>query len=643
MGNIESEKWRRQEIQAGDYQGDRFYYFKREMNVGSSCIKSYFSHIFIQICQSQSEVINSWKQTNHYLALKYQSKIEDVIEKSNFYLCLFVREKVRVKVRNEIESDSFCAKKYVFEDNGKSLDDILEDIENKIFRMNCLIPCKRFPKLENMVLQNFRGYAGKFQIDFKDCRERAASFVVIYAKNGVGKTSLFDGVEFALKGEIGRITSLLAKDKHNKYVGTIYHNRDNADKEAFVSLMLEGNISILRKVAKVAEEGNDCGVKTASKGKEITGTSKESERWNQIVLPHDKIDSFISATSSTAQYKEWIKTAAPLKRETEEFENAYREYKAAQRYCDKLKEKHEDVDNKLKSLSASQAAVKKLMGLIESYNKIAVEDQILYFSNEADIEQYDALVNQTRKFSRELGAKKALLEEKISLAGEVLNKGVSSCRNTIGAIEELNKSIQKLELQMKRKREVDVLLQADRENLSVVVTYQKEVDFLHKIAGYGIENVKRKNKEYQDICAKIDELEKSLEYFELSLKNAIEECGKAELKKKQCVSSQLAEEEYKQALSNTKKLDEINRTLKEIQAEYNAAKEQGEQCEKSIALITGTIERISSFRLTKDVMELKSREVLNARYVLDNVMQAQLYDFEDRYRKASMQKCKSLS
>ncbi len=31
---------------------------------------------------------------------------------------------------------------------------------------------------------------------------------MIYAKNGVGKTSLFDGVEFALKGEVGRIVEL---------------------------------------------------------------------------------------------------------------------------------------------------------------------------------------------------------------------------------------------------------------------------------------------------------------------------------------------------------------------------------------------------------------------------------------------------
>lgn len=386
MGNIGSERWKRQDISGSDWRDDDFYYFKREMNAGRSCIKSYFSHIFIQICQSQSEMENRWKKTNHYIALKYQSKVQEVIEKSNFYLCLFVKEQISVKVRNEIENDSFCAKKYLFEYNGKELPDMLEDIENKIFRMNFPIPSKEFPKLESMELQNFRGYAGKFLIDFRDSREKPASVVVIYAKNGVGKTSLFDGVEYALKGEVGRIVSVMAKDKYNKQKGAVYHNRDNADQEASVSMMMEGNIQILRKVARVAEGGNDCGVRTAIKGKEITGTSKEKDRWDRIVLPHDKIDSFISARTSTEQYKEWTKTVGLLSEETEEFENAYNEYRDAQRKLGKLKEKYEEIENKLDSLSGAQSAVKNLTEIIHLYNKAAEEGQNLFFTSEADLE-----------------------------------------------------------------------------------------------------------------------------------------------------------------------------------------------------------------------------------------------------------------
>lgn len=636
MGNIESEKWKRQEVLDSGWRDDGFYYFEREMSAGRSCIKSYFSHIFIQICQSQSEMENRWKKTNHYIALKYQSKVQEVIEKSNFYLCLFVKEQISVKVKNEIESDSFCAKKYIFENNEKTLPEMLEDIENKIFRMNCPIPFKEYPKLKSMELQNFRGYAGKFSIDFRDSREKPASVVVIYAKNGVGKTSLFDGVEYVLKGEVGRIVSLMAKDKYNKQKGAVYHNRDNADKDAYVSMMLEGDIPILRKVAKVAEGGNDCGIKTALKGKEITGTSKEKDRWDRIVLPHDKIDSFISARTSTEQYKEWTKTVGLLSEETEEFEKAYEVYKDAQKKLGKLKEQYGQIEIKLKSLSGAQSAVKKLTEIIQLYNKESEEGQDLFFTSEADLEQYDTMINQTKRYSRELETKKKSLEDKISLAREVLNKGVSSCQNIISSIDEVSESIKKTELQIQRKQELDALLQTDKENLSVVVTYQKEVNFLQKIGAYGVENAKGKCKEYLDIGIKIDELEKSLKYFELNLKSAIEEISKMELNINKYKLSQLSEEDYEQALNKAKELDEKNKKLVEIQAEYKAAKEQGEQYEKLIVSTKEMIEDVTGFQLPKDVMELKSGEV-NVSILLDDEKQKQLYDFEDRYKKVSMQ------
>lgn len=452
----------------------------------------------------------------------------------------------------------------------------------------------------------------------------------------MGKTSLFDGVEYALKGEVGRIISLIAKDKYNKQKGAVYHNRDNADKDAFVLMTLEGDIPILRKVAKVAEGGNDCVIKPALKGKEITGMSKDKDRWDRIVLPHDKIDSFISARSSTEQYKEWTKTVGLLSEETEEFENAYNEYRDAQRKLGKLKEKYEEIENKLKSLSGAQSAVKNLIEIIQLYNKVAEEGQALFFTNEADLELYDTMINQTKKYSRELETKKKSLEEKISLAEEVLNKGVSSCQNIISSIDEISESIKKLELQIQRKQELDALLQTDKENLSVVVTYQKEVDFLQKIGAYGVENTKGKCKEYLDIGIKIDELENSLKYFELNLKSAIEEISEAELNISKYKSTQLSEEDYEQALNKAKELDEKNEKLVKIQAEYKAAKEQGEQYEKLIASTKEMIEDVTGFQLPKDVMELKSGEV-NVRILLDDAKQKQLYDFEDRYRKVSMQ------
>lgn len=56
--------------------------------------------------------------------------------------------------------------------------------------------------VQKIKLKNFRGYEGNIEIDLSDKNNTPASFTVVYAPNGVGKTSLFDGVEYALKGEV---------------------------------------------------------------------------------------------------------------------------------------------------------------------------------------------------------------------------------------------------------------------------------------------------------------------------------------------------------------------------------------------------------------------------------------------------------
>ena len=142
MGSIKGlNKWNQQGIKDISFQQNNFYYFTRKMAVCASCMEPYFSHIFIKVYQTQRELEENWKEVMYYIALKYQSKLEKMIEKSNFYFCIFVSEKMDVKTRNEIESDSFCAKKYVFEENTSTLEDNLQEIENKIFHIKkyCLI------------------------------------------------------------------------------------------------------------------------------------------------------------------------------------------------------------------------------------------------------------------------------------------------------------------------------------------------------------------------------------------------------------------------------------------------------------------------------------------------------------------------
>jgi hypothetical protein len=605
MGNLDGlEKWIQQEVE-DNFQHNKFYYFTREMNVGSSCLKSYRSHIFVQIYHTQRELEDNWKEANHYIALKYQCKLEEIIEKSNFYLCLFVKGKVNLKIRNEIEGNSFCAKKYIFEESGGDLEDCLRCVENKIFRINISVIPKQFPMLESMVLQNFRGYAGKFTVNLQNVQKKAASFVVIFAKNGVGKTSFFDGVEFALKGEVGRIIDLALKDKNVKYRDAIYHNRDNADKDAFILMKLDDGRIIERRVSDISEERNDMRANIPIHGKEITGTQTNKEKWDQIILPHDKIDSFISAKSTTAQYKEWVKSVEPLKQETEAFEKSYSVYRKEQRTHNELKDSYDDIEKKLKGLSDLKNSVNKIYELIKQYNSMVSDKHSLYFTKDADVEQYDKLLNCIKRNIRRLDDRMKSLDSNIILAREILNKGVSSCYEVIKSVDKLKESLQVLDNRIRRRRELDVLLEENSENTLAVNNNQKELELLQNMVNYGIEEIQDKNKTYCNIGKKINELKETLDYFETELMKATETVNKLEVKRRKLKNSQLTSDKYEEALKKIKGIERNNIELKDLQEKNAAASDRSRQHQRSIVQIYDKIEKISAFILPKDIKELK--------------------------------------
>ena len=77
-------------------------YYTRKMYADTP----YYSHIFICVFSELENLYQNWKEINYYVAVKYQAKIESVIEKSNFYICMFTSEKLDLEKKNQIEEDS---------------------------------------------------------------------------------------------------------------------------------------------------------------------------------------------------------------------------------------------------------------------------------------------------------------------------------------------------------------------------------------------------------------------------------------------------------------------------------------------------------------------------------------------------------
>ena len=91
------------------------HYYIRRMKRGQACQHDYAAHILLCFFQTETELRSDWEKLNNYVAVGLQRKVERLIEKSNFYICCFVKDSIGMKLRHEIEGDSFCAKKYLFE------------------------------------------------------------------------------------------------------------------------------------------------------------------------------------------------------------------------------------------------------------------------------------------------------------------------------------------------------------------------------------------------------------------------------------------------------------------------------------------------------------------------------------------------
>ena len=186
----------------------RIHYYTRRMNGG------YNSHLFLVNWDSEEQLLKGWNQIDSFVAVNIQSQTELLIERSNFYIIHFVKKTVMKEIKREIEYNPFCAKKYVYDNFQEDLYVERNYVEEKIFHLAVSEVTEyenKKMRVKKIKLKNFRGYKGCVEFNLVDQDKKPASFVVIYAPNGVGKTSLFDGVEYALKGEV----SYLKKHRKN--------------------------------------------------------------------------------------------------------------------------------------------------------------------------------------------------------------------------------------------------------------------------------------------------------------------------------------------------------------------------------------------------------------------------------------------
>lgn len=613
MGNIKLiDHWeRKKKDTAMEGSGcDTIHYLTRKMQVSSACIQEYNAHIFICPFSIGKKLEAEWEKIMHYIAVEYQSGTECMIEKSNFYICFFVLGSVENRVKNIIEADSFSAKKYVFEKADISVAEYCSEVEKRIFKIELEKQENEASKLTLLELQNFRAYEGRVSIPFRDKTGKPASFVAIYAKNGVGKTSLFDGFEFALTGEVSRLTELSESGK-----GAVYHNRMHADEKAYVKLTLENGKNVIRNVASIVENGNDCRRNPPIEGKEIVG---KPEQWNQTILPHHIIDGFISAKTPTCQYKEWIGSTGLLEDEGKKFIAAHEQVRVIVKEIGKLDETVTTLEKQLVNLENKKESAGRLLNFVQEYNKISKDRRLDFSENHADEKNYELLLNMVQLFLRDLqGNNLPKLTGNIEYAEEVLKMGVAAYQEQLMQIVVIEASIKDKKEKILKKKEYENLIRKQNEVQKQIKNFQLKLMPLYRIESAGKEKIFEMKRLYIERNEKISDICATIAYY-------TNKCTELSLKQQEAKNQIQKSEKYLEYDSSLKEIrnsgntfDLLSSQINKLEMEdLNLAKKK-EQFEAEKVQLLNILTEIEKFQIPEKIEDLNLDKMQNKDLVMD--------------------------
>mgnify|MGYP003489530662 FL=1 len=259
-------------------------------------------------------------------------------------------------------------------------------------------------KFKKVELNAFRAYKNKENgtFDFTlDNDEKIANFISIYAPNGFGKTSFYDGIEWGVTNRIARLDSFSkeadAERKHTEQVNGsrakqyILKNKEVDDSiEAYVKLLTDSH-EFERKIVNIRNAG----------GKDYPPkTNSVNDFFTSVILSQDGIDDFLKAHDDKTRY--------------DIFFNYFGD-KGLEKYHENIK-KLEDQNKKEKD------KIEKAISLIDETLKEPIDETIFEATNEKIIE------SKNKGYSFELigndfnETKKFKFEEKLSEQKEKLLK-----------------------------------------------------------------------------------------------------------------------------------------------------------------------------------------------------------------------------
>ncbi|MRG87911.1 AAA family ATPase [Salinibacillus xinjiangensis] len=226
-------------------------------------------------------------------------------------------------------------------------------------------------KLKGIELDAFRIYQNKQFFNFLTNTGEVANLIVIYAPNGYGKTSFIDAVEWALTGNINRISknTILKKTADNEK-GLILKNIKSEKEYGTVKLIAEGG-GLLEKKTKVIG-GNR---KTDYADGDLIFKSDVFKKINyadfstKSILGQDKIDSFLRSISPKDRY-DTLTNFWDDENDSELFKRILNLYSESEKQLKQVKEDLGEITKEIQSLVIRPSIMVEINNLVEKFNQI---------------------------------------------------------------------------------------------------------------------------------------------------------------------------------------------------------------------------------------------------------------------------------
>lgn len=344
-------------------------YYRWQLNT----VHENYAHVFVCEMDDENDLLKNWNHIVDLIAVYVQSEIESLLQRSNFYIWFFVKSEVTLNMKKRIEDDTYSSKKFVVAGLGvKSEQERLEVIEKRLFSYKGLSQSYAGQMIQKVIIQNFRSYKGEKIFNFAN-GDNLARLIVLFAPNGMGKTSFFDGIEWIFTASVDRFKKI----GNQNIDGTILKNTEaKAREKAFVTIFMENGEWVKREVSSVnGRTKKDCGKGRISFSEEnsLEKVVGEERFWKNLMLQHHKIDGFIAAADPHELYKEWCGLWDPSGEERKRFEQSYTVLSQKKSELSSTAEEYEKIKAEYQRINQSRKFVGRFMENTKKFCELSEE------------------------------------------------------------------------------------------------------------------------------------------------------------------------------------------------------------------------------------------------------------------------------